>query len=55
MDRELPFPSGKVQQMGASGRALLGFQAGPHSSLPFFDGVDPAFKMAPRLRTSPKA
>ena len=36
-DRVVPFPSDEVQQMCASGRALRGFQAGPHSSLQFLD------------------
>jgi len=40
--------------MCASGHALLVFQAGPHSSLRFFDGWTYTFKIAPRLRASLK-
>ncbi|KZY36194.1 hypothetical protein A3754_25785 [Alcanivorax sp. HI0083] len=54
MVRVVPFPRGKAQQMGAPGRALRVFQAGPHSLLHFFDGWTYTFKSAPRLRTSLK-
>ncbi len=55
MDRVVPLPSAKVPQIRASGRALRGFQAGPLSSCPFFDGYTPAFKTAPGLQTSLKS
>ena len=54
-DRVIPFPSDKVQQMGASGRARRGFQAGPHSSLPFFDGTEPRLQKAASIASQPES
>ena len=47
LEMVVPFSSDTTQQMCASGPALRGFQAGPHSALWFFDRPTHAFKTTP--------
>jgi hypothetical protein len=54
-DRVVPFPGDKVQQLGASGLALRGFQADPHSSLPFFDGTEPRLQKGASIANQPES